>query len=132
MNYPKYQRHLSRVTRWFGELAASSSVAVATTLAVLAYGTFLIVKGFPGRWAMIFQTAVSAITLSMLFVIQHTQNRQQVAIQLKLDELIRSVPEADDLLVHIEKSDDEELLEREHSHLSQHESLRTSNSVRSI
>jgi low affinity Fe/Cu permease len=60
----------------------------------------------------------------MLFVIQHTQNRHQVAVQLKLDELIRATPEADDLLVQIENAKDEELIEREQDHLAQHDSLR--------
>jgi low affinity Fe/Cu permease len=47
-----------------------------------------------------------------------------VATQLKLDELIRTSPEADPLLVKIEKSKDEELIEREKDHIDQHESLR--------
>jgi len=54
----------------------------------------------------------------MLFIIQHTQSRQQTATQLKLDELIRAIPEADDLLVHIETAKEAELIEREQDHIA--------------
>ena len=60
----------------------------------------------------------------MLFVIQHTQSRQQMVLQLKLDELIRTSPNADDLLVHLEKAEDAELIEREESQVAHHEALR--------
>jgi low affinity Fe/Cu permease len=60
----------------------------------------------------------------MLFVIQHTQSRQQIATQLKLDELILASPRADDLLVKIENSEDSELIEREQNHVVHHEALR--------
>ena len=46
--------------------------------------------GFPGRWETVFQTLVAALTLTlaMVFVIQHTQARQQAATQRKLDEIL--------------------------------------------
>jgi low affinity Fe/Cu permease len=73
---------------------------------------------------MAFSTVVGAITLVMLFIIQHTQSRHQVVLQLKLDELIRSSPHADDLLVHLEVADDAELIEVEKNQLAHHESVR--------
>jgi low affinity Fe/Cu permease len=47
-----------------------------------------------------------------------------MVLQLKLDELIRTSPNADDLLVHLEGADDAELIEREESQVAHHESLR--------
>jgi len=47
---------------------------------------------------------------------------------LKLDELIRSSPEADDLLVHIERAPDEEINEREQDQIAHHEALRDDDS----
>jgi low affinity Fe/Cu permease len=44
--------------------------------------------------------------------------------QLKLDELIRSSPQADDLLVHLEVAQDTELIKREQDQLAHHEALR--------
>ncbi len=45
----------------------------------------------------------------MVFAIQHTQSRQQMATQRKLDELLRSLPAADDQLIAAETADDHEL-----------------------
>jgi low affinity Fe/Cu permease len=60
----------------------------------------------------------------MLFVIQHTQARHQKVLQIKLDELIRASPRADDLLVHLEVAPDDEVLEREKEQVAHHEALR--------
>ena len=117
-------QRISRVLHWIGDLTARSGVAAVAALVVVVFAVVLAIEGFPGRWEAGFSTAGTAITLLLLFVIQHTQNRQQVATQLKLDELIRTSPGADDLLVKIEKAKDEELIEREKNHIDQHESLR--------
>jgi low affinity Fe/Cu permease len=95
-------------------------------LVVFLFAILLSAFGFPGHWEEGFSTAAASISLVMLFVIQHTQNRQQIATQLKLDELIKAIPEADDLLVHIETAKDAELIERDQNHIAHHESLRES------
>ncbi len=60
----------------------------------------------------------------MVFTIQHTQSREQAATQLKLDELIRALPGADDHLVHVESGADEELAELEQRQVDHHISIR--------
>jgi hypothetical protein len=51
-----------------------------------------VVAGFPARWETIFQTVVAALTLAMVFVIQHSQARHQRATQRKLDEILLAIP----------------------------------------
>ncbi len=51
-----------------------------------------------------FEVFVSAITLVMVFAIQHTQGREQAATQRKLDELIRALPGADESLMMLEEA----------------------------
>jgi low affinity Fe/Cu permease len=82
------------------------------------------INGFPTGWEESFGFAASAVTLVMVFVIQHTQSRQQVATQLKLDELIRSAPKADDLLIHIESAEDEELIALDQDAIDEHIAIR--------
>jgi low affinity Fe/Cu permease len=115
---------ISRVLHWIGDLTARSGAAAIAAVIVIVFAVVLAIDGFPAHWEAGFSTAGTAITLLLLFVIQHTQNRQQVATQLKLDELIRTSPEADDLLVKIEKAKDEELIEREQDHIEHHDALR--------
>ena len=119
-------QRFSRVLHWVGELTSRASAAVVATVALLIFILVSTIEGFPGKWQMVFSTVANSITLVMLFVIQHTQSRQQTALQLKLDELIRASPNADDLLVHIENAEDAELIEREESQVAHHESLRES------
>ncbi len=115
---------MSKILHRVGDVTSRSSVAMLVTVVVVAALVFLAVSGFPADGEAAFSVAVSAVTVVMLFVIQHTQSRQQSATQLKLDELIRTSPDADDLLVHIELADDVELIERESDQIAHHESLR--------
>jgi low affinity Fe/Cu permease len=69
--------------------------------------------GFPSRFVALFEVGVSAITLVMVFAIQHTQGREQAATQRKLDELIRALPGADEGLMMLEEASSEALLEIE-------------------
>jgi low affinity Fe/Cu permease len=117
-------RRISRILHWVGDLTSRASAAVVATLVLAVFIAALAARGFPSSWQMDFSTVAEAITLILLFVIQHTQSRQQTVLQLKLDELIRASPNADDLLVHIEAAGDEELIEREESQVAHHESLR--------
>ncbi len=117
-------RRLSRALHVVGDVTSRSGVAALVGLVVVAFLATLGVAGFPASWEAAFSTGAAAVTLVMVFVVQHTQSRQQVATQLKLDELIRSSPQADDLLVHVETVHDDELLEREQDQIEHHVSLR--------
>ena len=77
--------------------------------AMSAWIVISIAAGFPDRWEVIFQTLVAALTLAMVFVIQHTQARQQRATQRKLDEILRALPDADNSLLTLEHASDDEL-----------------------
>ncbi|MFZ1063287.1 MAG: low affinity iron permease family protein [Acidimicrobiales bacterium] len=124
MERSSFLQRISRILHWVGDLTSRSSTAVVVLLLLVTFGVVLASNGFPGSWEAQFSTVVSAITLLMLFVIQHTQGRHQKVLQLKLDELIRTSPEADDLLVHLEVARDDELLEREQEQVAHHEALR--------
>lgn len=73
-------------------------------VASLALGALVAAIGFPGRWVAGFEVGSSTVTLVMVFVIQHTQGREQAATQRKLDELLRAVPTADESLMMLEEA----------------------------
>lgn len=84
-------------------------------------GTWIVVSivtGFPARWETIFQTLVAALTLAMVFVIQHTQARHQRATQRKLDEILLAIPGTDNALLTLEHASDDELHAAGHQHRS--------------
>jgi low affinity Fe/Cu permease len=59
---------------------------------------------------------VAAVTLSMVFVIQHTQARHQRATQRKLDEIMLAMPGTDNSLLTLEHASDAELHVTGHHH----------------
>ena len=100
-----------------------ASQPAAVTLMVTAAAAWLIVSiatGFPAGWETVFETVVAALTLAMVFVIQHTQARHQRATQRKLDEILLAIPGTDNALVNLEHASDDEL----HSVGHQHRSIR--------
>ena len=53
--------------------------------------------------------AISILTLAVLPIIQHSQNRDGAAIQAKLDVLIKGVPEADDRYIGLDRKTEKEI-----------------------
>ena len=124
MAFFRNQRRISRVLHGIGDLTSKAGAALSAAAVVIIFAIVLAFDGFPLNWETAFCVVASGITLVMLFVIQHTQSRHQLALQLKLDELIRTSPSADDQLVHIEIADDAELDELKKSQEALHESIR--------
>jgi low affinity Fe/Cu permease len=65
---------------------------------------------FSDTWQLVINTSTTIITFLMVFLIQNTQNRDNEAVQLKLDELIRSIEGAHNSLIDIEELTEEELI----------------------
>ena len=68
-----------------------------------------VVTGFPSWWQVALYSTTSAVTVVMVFAIQHTQRREQLVIQRKLDELVRAQPDADDRMIAAEGATDAQL-----------------------
>src|ERR1700710_1722316 len=99
----------SQVLHVIDRLASRPLLAVVVVGMDLIWVLGSIAFGFPGRLETIFQTLVAAVTLAMVFVIQHTQAREQVATQRKLDEILRALPDADNTLIAFEDASDSEI-----------------------
>ena len=68
-----------------------------------------VVTRFPSWWQVTLYSTTSAVTLVMVFAIQHTQRREQLVTQRKLDELVRAQPDADDRMIAAEGATDSQL-----------------------
>jgi len=98
--------------------ASRPAAAVFVVIMAAAWLAVSIAAGFPARWETVFETLTSALTLAMVFIIQHTQARYQRATQRKLDELLLAVPGTDSSLLTLEHASDDELHAVGHQHLS--------------
>ena len=104
--------HHTRSSNLLHRLGAWSSKAVAgvTVACLLAgWGIVGIIAGFPSWWQVALYSTTSAVTVVMVFAIQHTQHREQLVTQRKLDELVRAQPGADDRLIAAEAATDADL-----------------------
>jgi low affinity Fe/Cu permease len=120
-------QRISRAFQRLDELISHVATATAISIVLVAFIISLAIMGFPARWQMGFSTVSNAIVIMLLFAVKHTQDRQQTALQLKLDELILSSPAADDHLVQIERAEEKELADRKRDHIVEHDTLRGAN-----
>lgn len=80
--------------------------ALAGILIWLISGPIL---GFSDTWQLVINTTTTIITFLTVFLIQHSQNKNDYATQLKLDEIIHSIKEARNDFIDLEDMDDKTL-----------------------
>ncbi len=108
------------------EMSTRPVIAVGVGLLVVAAFAPIAASGFDQELQFMFATVCSGATVTMVFVLQHAQRREQTAVRLKLNEIVRALPHADDHLIGVEASSDRELVDLEQSQLDHHASLRDS------
>jgi low affinity Fe/Cu permease len=113
-------QHEQKTSRSFADIAkhtsnfAGSPIAFAGACAiVLAWAVTGPIFGFSDTWQLIINTGTTIVTFLMVFLVQHTQNRDARALHLKLDELLRSLDSARNRLINLEQCTDEEMAQFE-------------------
>ena len=100
----------------FRVIAHRTASLLGTAWAFMAAVTVILIWALTGHifhysdtWQLIINTGTTIVTFLMVFLIQNTQNRDAKAIQLKLDEIIRSIDTARNRMVDLETLSDKEL-----------------------
>jgi low affinity Fe/Cu permease len=100
----------------FGALASRVSQLVGSPwgfgialLAVVAWALGGPAFAYSDRWQLVINTGTTIVTFLIVFLIQHAQNKDARAIQIKLNELLAAVEGASNRLINVEKLSDEEL-----------------------
>ena len=65
--------------------------------------------GYSDTWQLVINTGTTIVTFLMVFLIQNTQNRDAEATQVKLDEIMRAIGEAQNELLDLEELEEEDL-----------------------
>ena len=109
-----------KISDWFDSFAhkatnfAGSSAAFSVAFLVIV---IWLVTGpifnFSDTWQLVINTGTTIITFLMVFLIQRSQNKESLAVQLKLNELVASSSDASNRLIDIEDLTQAEL---EHLH----------------
>ena len=95
-------------------LAGRPTTFAAAGVVVVAWAMSGPFFGFSDTWQLVINTGTTIVTFLMVFVIQNAQNRDGMAIQVKLDELIRATQQARDAMIGIEHLDDRRVEALEH------------------
>ena len=99
----------SKIAQWTSRRAGCASTFGIAVLVVVIWAFAGPLFGFSDTWQLIINTGTTIVTFLMVFLIQHTQNRDTQAIHIKLDELIRATNQARNTLINLEDDSDEKL-----------------------
>ena len=100
----------------FSDVARRASCVLGTPSAFAAAAAVVVLWavtgplfGYSDTWQLVINTGTTIVTFLMVFLVQHTQNRDARALHLKMDELLRSVELARNRLINLENCSDEEI-----------------------
>ena len=99
----------SRLAHWASSQCGKAHSFVLACAVVVVWGLTGPIFHWSDTWQLVINTGTTIVTFLMVFLIQNTQNREGAAIQLKLDELIRSNRTARNSMLNIEDLTEEEL-----------------------
>jgi len=95
----------SAVTKWTG-----STTAFACALGViLLWAALGPIFAYSDTWQLVINTGTTVVTFLMVFLIQRSQNKDALALHLKLNELVAAVNGANNRLIDVEDLSEEEL-----------------------
>jgi low affinity Fe/Cu permease len=101
---------------WFAQFAKTTARTAGhagtfgvAVVVVLIWATTGPIFHFSDTWQLVINTGTTIVTFLMVFLIQNTQNRDSVAMQVKLDELLRALKGAETAMADLEDLTEAEL-----------------------
>lgn len=104
-----------RATEWTG----SSWAFGLAVLVIVVWAATGPIFGFSDTWQLVINTGTTIVTFLMVFLIQRSQNKDALAVHLKLNELVASLRGASNRLINVEEfgEDDIQTLHKHYRHL---------------
>ena len=121
-----FDRFASSVTRWAGSPVAFCA-ALFTVLAWAGMGPLF---HFSENWQLVINTGTTIVTFLMVFLIQQSQNKDSVALHLKLNELLAANRRASNRMIGIEDLDEQDLRDMGNFYLRLSQRAKTSGPVK--
>lgn len=99
------ERLSTAATRWTGSTAAFAVACLAVVLWLVSGPIF----GYSDTWQLVINTGTTIATFLMVFLLQRSQNKESLALQLKLNELVAAVEGASNRLIDVEDLSEHDL-----------------------
>jgi low affinity Fe/Cu permease len=106
-----FERFTQAITRWLGTTIAF----IVAGLLVVAWVASGLLLGFSDGWLWAINTTITVLMFLMLLLLQRSQNKDTLALQIKLNELVAAVQGASNKLIAVENLSEAEI-ERLHDH----------------
>jgi low affinity Fe/Cu permease len=99
----------TRVTVWAARTSGHPISSVLAALIILVWAATGPLFHYSDTWQLVINTVTTLVTFLMVFLIQSSQNRDTAALQIKLDEIIRAIQQADNSLLGLEDLEEADL-----------------------
>lgn len=100
---------LSRFASWVSAKAGSTPAFIAACLVVIVWLATGPKFHYSDTWQLVINTGTTIITFLMVFLIQRAQNKESLALQLKLNEVVAALDGASNRLISVEDLNEKEL-----------------------
>lgn len=106
----KSMKVFDRISKYVTRAAGRPAAFITAFCVIVVWGITGPLFKYSDTWQLVINTGTTIITFLMVFVIQQSQNRDTLALQLKLNELIASQENASNRLVDVEDLTEDELV----------------------
>jgi low affinity Fe/Cu permease len=104
-----FTAYFSKFSHAVAHAAGTPTAFFLAVVTIIAWAITGPVFGYSDTWQLVINTGTTIVTFLMVFLIQNTQNRDALAVQLKLSELIIAVKDAENRIATIEDLPEEDL-----------------------
>jgi low affinity Fe/Cu permease len=106
---PTLADRLERFSTWVSQAAGSTSAFIASLLVVLGWAIVGPLFKYSDTWQLVINTITNVVAFVMVFLIQRAQNKDGLALQIKLSELLAATKGSTDPMVAIDQLSEAEL-----------------------